>query len=151
MTNTLASISTDASDTSPLSERIRHGNVLARACPSRNRLQHLTSRWAVLILVVLLNGTQRFSQLRRKIEGVSERMLAQTLQRLEADGIVSRRVYQTVPPQVDYTLTPLGAEAALKVMALVDWIEINLPLLESSMESVKDSGTESLGRHVSSR
>ena len=122
----------DVSNTLPLSERLRHGNVLAKECPSRKRLQHLTSRWAVLILVVLLNGTLRFSQLRRVIEGVSERMLAQTLQQLEADGIVRRRVFQTVPPQVDYTLTPLGREAALRVTALVDWIEINLSLLEKA-------------------
>lgn len=125
-------------ETPPLSERIRHGNVLARACPSRKRLQHLTSRWAVLVLVVLLKDTLRFSQLRRSIGGVSERMLAQTLQQLEADGIVRRRVLQAVPPQVDYTLTPLGREAALKVMALVDWIELNLPLLESGVESARE-------------
>ena len=146
MGNTLkAAVYSDVSDTLPLSERIRHGNVLAKACPSRKRLQHLTSRWAVLILVVLLNGTQRFSQLRRMIEGVSERMLAQTLQQLETDGIVRRRVFQTVPPQVDYTLTPLGREAALKVMALVDWIEINMPLLESTLEPVQESEDERLG------
>lgn len=129
----------------PLPERLRHGNVLAKACPSRKRLQHLTSRWAVLILVVLLDGTFRFSQLRHMIEGVSERMLARTLQQLEADGIVSRRVYKMVPPQVDYTLTPLGREAALQVVALVDWIEINLPRLESGMEPAKESQGARLG------
>lgn len=90
------------------------------------------------MLVVLLKDTLRFSQLRRSIGGVSERMLAQTLQQLEADGIVRRRVLQAVPPQVDYTLTPLGREAALKVMALVDWIELNLPLLESGVESARE-------------
>lgn len=129
----------------PLPERLRHGNVLAKACPSRKRLQHLTSRWAVLILVVLIDGTFRFSQLRRMIEGVSERMLAQTLQQLEADGIVGRRVHQTVPPQVDYTLTPLGREAALQVVALVDWIEINLPRLESGIEPTGESQGAPLG------
>lgn len=126
----------------PLSERLRHGNVLAEACPSRKRLQHLTSRWAVLVLVALLPRTLRFSQLRRTIGGVSERMLAQTLQQLEADGIVDRRVFHTVPPQVDYTLTPLGREAALKVGALVDWIEVNLPLLERDLDVVPISDTE---------
>ncbi|RQB77662.1 winged helix-turn-helix transcriptional regulator [Pseudomonas aeruginosa] len=135
MSNTITSVATDQRDTLPFSERVRHGNVLAKACPSRKRLQHLTSRWGVLVLVVLFDGTQRFSQLRRMIEGISERMLAQTLQQLEADGIVSRRVFQTVPPQVDYTLTPLGQEAALKVMGLVDWIEINLPFLENPTEA----------------
>lgn len=129
-----AAVAGELPDSLPLSERLQHGNVLAKACPSRKRLQHLTSRWAVLVLVVLLKGTLRFSELRRAIGGVSERMLAQTLRQLEADGIVRRRVYQTVPPQVDYTLTPLGREAALKIEALVNWIEINLPLLESGAE-----------------
>jgi len=133
-----ASVAGHAPEPSPLSERVRHGNVLAKACPSRKRLQHLTSRWGVLVLLVLLKGTMRFSELRRTIEGVSERMLTQTLQQLEGDGIVRRRVFQTVPPQVDYTLTPLGREAALKLMALVDWIEINLPRFESEVEPVQE-------------
>ncbi len=114
-----------------LSERIRHGNVMAAQCPSRALLQHLTSRWGVLVLVALVPGTLRFSELRRTIGGVSERMLAQTLQQLQADGIVSRRVFNTVPPQVDYTLTELGREAAEKVGALIDWLEINLPRFQS--------------------
>ncbi|KFF44214.1 hypothetical protein JH25_10650 [Pseudomonas sp. BRG-100] len=146
MNNVLdVTVFSETGDASPLAERIRHGNVLAKACPSRKRLQHLTSRWAVLVLLVLLDGTLRFSQLRRMIEGVSERMLAQTLQQLEADGIVRRRVFKTVPPQVDYTLTPLGREAALKVVALVDWIEINLPLLENTVEPHQKSEAERLG------
>lgn len=100
---------------------------MAAACPSRGVLRHLTSRWGVLVLIALQSGTHRFSDLRRKIGGVSERMLAQTLQFLEADGIIERRDYQVVPPRVEYTLTPLGVEAAEKVAALADWIEINLP------------------------
>ena len=68
----------------------------------------------------------RFSELRRKIEGVSERMLSQTLQWLESDGLVNRVAYKVVPPHVEYSLTPLGVQAAEKVRSLADWIEDNL-------------------------
>ena len=111
---------------STLSERMLRGNVFADACPSREVLRHVTSRWGVLVLVALLGGTHRFSDLRRKIKGVSEKMLAQTLQWLESDGLVLRVSYPVVPPRVEYSLTPLGQEAAERVQALADWIELNL-------------------------
>lgn len=110
-----------------LSEKMLRGDVMAAACPSREILRHLTSRWGVLVLISLLEGTRRFSDLRRRISGVSERMLAETLQALESDGMVLRVAHKVVPPHVDYSLTPLGREAALKVRALADWIETNLP------------------------
>ena len=118
-----------------LSAKLARGDVMAAACPSRAVLRHLTSRWGVLVLIALQSGTHRFSDLRRRIGGVSERMLAQTLQFLEADGIVERRDYQVVPPRVEYTLTALGVEAAEKVAALADWIEINLPKITASWET----------------
>jgi len=90
-------------------------------------LAHLTSRWGTLVMLVLLSGTHRFSALRRRIGGVSERMLAQTLQQLEADGLVTRRVHDVVPPHVDYSLTELGHEAGTHLAALTGWIEDNLP------------------------
>ena len=102
------------------------GNVLASACPSRQILQHLTSRWGALVLVSLHSGTKRFSELRRSIDGVSERMLTKTLQELEADGMLIRKSYNTAPPQVDYTLTEFGAQASNKMFELVDWLETNL-------------------------
>lgn len=103
------------------------GNVLAADCPSRAILQHLTSKWGTLVMVTLASGPHRFAQLRRRITGVSERMLAQTLQQLEADGFVLRVAKDVVPPHVIYSLTPLGAEAAGHVLALTGWIEANLP------------------------
>ena len=103
------------------------GNLFAEACPSREVLQHVTSRWGVLILVALLGGTHRFSELRRKIGGVSEKMLAQTLQALEGDGFVLRTAYPVVPPHVEYSLTPMGADIAAQVQTLTDWIEHRLP------------------------
>ena len=115
----------------PVLERMiasrKRGDVFAETCPSRSVMEHVTSRWGVLVLVALLEGTLRFSELRRKVAGVSEKMLAQTLQALEADGIVHREVYPVIPPRVEYSLTPLGREVAPHVEVLADWIEENMP------------------------
>ena len=110
-----------------LSEQMRDGNLFAEQCPSREVLKHVTSRWGVLILVALRQGTHRFSDLRRKMGGVSEKMLAQSLQALEHDGFVDRASYPVVPPHVEYSLTPMGQEVSEKVAALADWIEVNTP------------------------
>ncbi len=111
------------------------GDLFAEKCPSRQVLNHVTSRWGVLILVALLEGTYRFSELRRKVDGVSERMLAQTLQRLEHDGFVLRTAYPVVPPHVEYSLTPLGEEVGERVKLLADWIEANIgTILEHQRE-----------------
>lgn len=109
-----------------LSERITRGDVFQADCPSRDVMRHVTSRWGVLVLIALQGGVQRFSELRRRVSGISERMLAQTLQWLESDGLVDRRSFPVVPPHVEYSLTPLGREAAEKVAGLADWIEVNL-------------------------
>lgn len=101
-------------------------DVMAAACPSRRILSHVTSRWGVLVLIALSDQTLRFSALRRHIGGVSDRMLAQTLQTLEADGFVIRRSLDVVPPHVEYSLSPLGEEVAERVAALAGWIEGNL-------------------------
>jgi DNA-binding HxlR family transcriptional regulator len=115
-------------DTPPsrtISEGLRRGEVFSGDCPSREILNHVVSRWGVLVLVALLQGTYRFSELRRRIGGVSEKMLAQTLQLLEGDGFVLRKSYPVVPPHVEYSLTPSGIEVAKRVASLVDWIEEN--------------------------
>ncbi|CAN7717604.1 helix-turn-helix domain-containing protein [Caballeronia sp. LjRoot29] len=121
-----------AQDGVPLSAMLRRGELLSADCPSREVLKHVTSRWGVLVLMVLLEQTCRFSDLRRKVDGVSEKMLAQTLQWLAADGFVIRTVYDEVPPHVDYRLTPLGEEVARQVTSLADWIEINLSRILSA-------------------
>lgn len=110
-----------------LSELMQRGQLFAADCPSRDVLQHVTSRWGVLVLVALLAGTHRFSELRRKVGGVSEKMLAQTLQWLEGDGFVRRTSYPVVPPKVEYELTALGLEVAQRVELLADWIEEAMP------------------------
>jgi DNA-binding HxlR family transcriptional regulator len=116
---------------------MRRGNVFSDRCPSREVLQHVTSRWGVLVLVALLEGSHRFSDLRRKVAGVSERMLAQARQWLEADGRVRRQAFPVVPPHVEYSLTGLGREAGARVQALADWIEGNLPDILAARETVQ--------------
>lgn len=118
-----------------LSGRLRRGELLAAECPSREVLKHVTSRWGVLVLLVLETGTHRFSGLRRAIGGVSERMLAQTLQWLEGDGLIDRIAHDVVPPHVEYSLTPLGREAAVRVRGLADWIEESLPRIMKTRQA----------------
>ena len=110
----------------PLAERMRRGNLFVEGCPSREVMRHVTSSWGVLILIALQDGTMRFSELRRRVSGVSERMLSQTLQRLEQDRLIARVSYPVVPPHTEYSLTALGQKAAEKVAALADWIEENV-------------------------
>ena len=118
-----------------MEKSVERGNVLASDCPSRQILNHLTSRWGALVLVSLHSGTKRFSELRRAIDGVSERMLTKTLQELEADGMLIRKSYNTVPPQVDYTLTEFGSQASNKMFELVDWLEMNLGNILASQQN----------------
>jgi DNA-binding HxlR family transcriptional regulator len=121
----------------PLADMLKRGELFAANCPSREVLKHVTSRWGVLVLVALLGGTHRFSELRRKVGGVSEKMLAQTLQWLEGDGFVDRKSYPVVPPHVEYSLSPLGIEVARQVEALADWIEVNLPRILAHSKAPK--------------
>lgn len=117
-----------------LSDRVRRGDLMATQCPSRDVLKHVTSRWGVLALMALEDNTLRFSALRQQIGGVSERMLAQTLQALAADGFVNRVSFDVVPPHVEYSLTPLGREVAEKVRGLADWIEVSMPRIAQAQQ-----------------
>jgi DNA-binding HxlR family transcriptional regulator len=92
------------------------------ACPTRTVLDHVTSKWGVLVLVSLSQRTARWSELRRDIEGVSEKMLAQTLQVLERDGLVAREARPVIPPHVDYSLTTWGEEVAERLLPLMTWV-----------------------------
>ncbi|ALV73286.1 MULTISPECIES: winged helix-turn-helix transcriptional regulator [Acinetobacter] len=112
------------------------GQVLSTECPSREILEHLTSKWSVLVLRCLSDGVHRFSELKQRIEGVSEKMLSQTLKTLEHDGFILRTVYPVVPPKVEYQLTILGSQAAEKTMYLIGWIEKSLPEILESKERV---------------
>jgi DNA-binding HxlR family transcriptional regulator len=120
---------TPAEQAAAILRQIEAGDVMVADCPSRTVLQHVTSRWGGLVMIALQTGTHRFSTLRRRIGGVSERMLAQTLQLLEADGLVLRVAHDVVPPHVDYSLTPLGAKVSVHVVQLATLIEGNLPAI----------------------
>ncbi|WP_121174400.1 helix-turn-helix domain-containing protein [Streptomyces sp. 1114.5] len=116
----------------PLLDRVP--DVYDRDCPSRGVLEHVTSRWGVLVLVALRERGYRFSELRRRVSGVSEKMLAQTLQNLERDGLVLRVAHPVIPPRVDYSLTPLGQEAAEHVSALAHWVEARMCAVAEARE-----------------
>lgn len=107
-------------------------NVLDKTCPSRILLNHVTSRWGVLVLIALQHQTLRFSELRRLIGNVSERMLSQTLKTLVKDGFVHRKSFDVVPPHVEYSLTQHGQGVALHVKALATWVEDNLEDLKGA-------------------
>lgn len=125
---------TQSTDAQVLFDGWQRGNLMAPDCPSRPVIQHLTSRWGTLVMVALALGPHRFAELRRRIRGISERMLAQTLQELEADGFVLRVAQAVVPPRVDYSLTPLGEQAARHVVALAGWVEDNLPQIMAARQ-----------------
>lgn len=99
--------------------------VFPAGCASRTLLDHVTSKWGVLILVALADGQQRWSELRRRAEGISEKMLAQTLKTLERDGLVHREARPTIPPRVDYSLTPRGRELTDHLLPLFGWVQEN--------------------------
>lgn len=112
-------------------------DVFSAACSSRPVLQHLTGRWGALAMVALdrAEGPVRFGELRRRVEGISDRMLSQTLSELEHDGLVVRTVHSAIPPHVDYALTELGAAVAEPLIALITTIEADLPaVLEARKE-----------------
>jgi DNA-binding HxlR family transcriptional regulator len=99
--------------------------VLPAACPTRVVLNHVTSKWGVLVLVSLAGGTLRWSELRRRVQGVSEKMLAQTLRTLETDGFVHRDAHPVIPPRVEYSLTALGHDLVARLLPLMEWIAEN--------------------------
>ncbi len=123
----MASVPLSAAPEASPPEEDQRGDLFAAACSSRQILKHMSSRWGLLTLRALLEGPRRYSDLRRRLQGVSERMLAQTLRELEGDGLISRRSWPEVPPRVEYSLTPLGGEAAEKLRIFAEWVEENLP------------------------
>jgi DNA-binding HxlR family transcriptional regulator len=118
--------------------RDEHGQLLfdvfAQDCPSRFAMEHVTGRWGILALVALRDGAARFNALRRRVVGISEKMLAQTLQALERDGFVHRAAQPTIPPRVDYSLTPLGKETANHLHALIEHLEGRMPAILRAQE-----------------
>ncbi|MFG2949018.1 winged helix-turn-helix transcriptional regulator [Streptomyces adustus] len=110
-------------------------------CPYRLVLEHVTSRWGVLVLIELLDRPYRFSELRRAIGRVSEKMLTQTLQTLERDGLVHRDAKPVIPPRVDYSLTDLGREAAEQVRSLAMWTHRRMDDVEKARRAYDEART----------
>jgi DNA-binding HxlR family transcriptional regulator len=102
-------------------------NAFLQSCPSRPVLARIGEKWAMLALACLAEGPVRFGSLRRTIEGISQKMLTQTLRNLEQDGLVSRHLYNEMPLRVEYELTPLGRTLLPIVTQLKQWTELNLP------------------------
>ncbi len=101
-------------------------------CPTRRVLDRIGDKWAVLILISLGEGTLRFNALRRRIDGISQKMLSQTLKSLERDGLVRREIFATVPVTVEYSLTELGGTLSRTVHELTLWAEAHIGAVEES-------------------
>ena len=107
-------------------------DVLAEACPTRQVISRIGDRWSLLVLYALEDGTLRFQELRRRVEGISQKMLTQTLRTLERDGLIRRTVHASVPPKVEYTLSPLGADLSGTIAAIRSWAYRNMDQIDAS-------------------
>ncbi|WP_454796872.1 winged helix-turn-helix transcriptional regulator [Novosphingobium lindaniclasticum] len=112
-------------ETTPL----RMPDVYAANCPTRQLLDRVADKWSVLILLTLGNGEMRFNALKRRIDGISQKMLSQTLRSLERDGLVARHVVPTVPVTVSYAISPLGSELLGALQAMIDWAEARMGMV----------------------
>jgi DNA-binding HxlR family transcriptional regulator len=121
-------------------------DVLAAACPTRQVINRIGDRWSLLVLSALGNGTLRFQELRRAVGGVSQKMLTQTLRALERDGLVQRDVYASVPPRVDYSLTPLGQSLSDSITAIRNWAYAHMDRIEAARAEFDAQGGDAYGR-----
>ncbi|WP_406274245.1 helix-turn-helix transcriptional regulator [Streptomyces sp. NBC_00191] len=119
-------------------------DVFSKQCPSRGTLEHVTGRWGSLTIGALYEGSLRFNELRRRVDGVSEKMLSQTLHALERDGLVHREAQNTNPPRVDYELTALGRSVAERLLGLIHLVEGRMPEVLAARERY-DEVREGLG------
>jgi DNA-binding HxlR family transcriptional regulator len=109
-------------------------NILSSQCPTRKVLDLIADKWTTLVIHILAGGTYRYSELHRTIDGISQKMLTQTLRDLESNGLVLRKVYPEVPPRTEYSLTPLGLTLTEPLGALCAWAERHLPELEKARQ-----------------
>lgn len=107
-------------------------DVYKSICPSRQVLKRVGDKWTVLIMGILERGTIRFGSLRREIEGISQKMLTQTLRNLERDGLIKREIFAEVPVRVEYSLTELGKSLIPVLKPLIQWSESNLDKIEEA-------------------
>jgi DNA-binding HxlR family transcriptional regulator len=107
-------------------------DVLAAACPTRQVVNRIGDRWSLLVLYALEGGTLRYQELRRAVEGVSQKMLTQTLRTLERDGLVVRRIYPSVPPKVEYSLSALGIGLTERIAVIRSWAYEHMDDIEAA-------------------
>lgn len=124
---------------------LKRPDALDALCPTRQVLDRIGDKWAVLILIQLESGVLRFNELRRRIEGISQKMLSQTLRSLERDGLVARRVFPTVPVTVEYSPTPLGRTLAATVHQLTLWAETHIAEIQEAQRRYDRGETASFG------
>jgi len=117
---------------SHLLETTPEWNVFDSNCPTRQVLDRVADKWTVLVIQRLSKGTLRFAQLKRSVDGISQKVLTNTLRGLERDGLVSRRIYASVPPRVEYSLTELGQSLCGLVEGICSWAETNIQQVQSA-------------------
>ncbi|MFE6827859.1 winged helix-turn-helix transcriptional regulator [Streptomyces sp. NPDC057690] len=117
-------------------------DAFLRSCPTNQLLDRLSDKWVSLVVSALAPGPQRYSDLARRIAGVSPKMLTQTLRTLERDGILTRKVTPSVPVRVDYELTPLGSNLALLLTAVKDWAEIHFDEVQAARRRYDEDGAD---------
>lgn len=110
-------------------------NIYSQNCPTRLVLGHLADKWALLILDLLSHKPLRFNEIHREVQGISHKVLSQTLKKLERDGLISRKAFPTVPVTVEYSLKPLGTTLTQAVAALSHWAEANMDAVAEAQKA----------------
>lgn len=126
---------------------VGRGDVFARNCPTRKLLDRIGDKWSVLILLLLGDGDRRFNDVKRRIDGISQKMLSQTLRSLERDGLVTRAVEYTAPIKVTYGITALGQELLVALRPMIDWAETRMTAVAAAQRVyVLDDAAGDVGR-----
>jgi DNA-binding HxlR family transcriptional regulator len=123
-------------------DQVRPWNVYLRNCPCRDVLDLLANKWTALMLGALARHSHRFGELRRAVDGISQKMLTQNLRQLERDGLISRTVHPTTPPTVEYALTEMGAEVSAHLIALSAWSQSNFDRIRASREHYDEQAVQ---------
>uniref|UniRef100_B8HZ38 Transcriptional regulator, HxlR family n=1 Tax=Cyanothece sp. (strain PCC 7425 / ATCC 29141) TaxID=395961 RepID=B8HZ38_CYAP4 len=126
----------------PALDRIANMNLFDTSCAGHQMLEHIANKWTMLIVYALTQGKKRYSELKQQIVGVSPKMLIQNLRNLERCGLIEREIYPTVPPRVDYSLTPLGESLVEPLAILGEWAYRHIPEVKAAMEQYDDNTKE---------
>lgn len=123
----------------PALDRIAQMNLFDTSCAGHQMLEHIANKWTLLIVYALTQDKKRYSELKQQIVGVSPKMLIQNLRNLERCGLIKREIYPTVPPRVEYSLTPLGASLVEPLAVLGEWAYRHIPDVNAAMEQYDNS------------